>query len=159
MPHQRRLDEQGGRHGSALREAASSFPEIAWTGPNVPTGWRGTNSRGFIEALNNYSLQDNVQWIHGKHAVTLGVQIQWLQANERSNAYGSLATWNFSNTQTAGFNAAGTLQTSLGNAYASYLLGAVNGANITEDSVVGTGGRYKDYAWGTRQPGLTCASA
>ena len=138
---------KAGVTGLPSGEAASSFPEIAWTGPNVPTGWRGTNSRGFIEALNNYSLQDNVQWIHGKHAVTFGVQIQWLQANERSDAYGSLATWNFSNTQTAAFNAAGTLQTSTGNAYASYLLGAVNGANITEDSVVGTGGRYKDYSW------------
>ena len=55
--------------------------------------------------------------------MTIGVQLQWLQANERTNAYGSLATWNFSNTQTAGFNARGTLVTTQGNAYASYLLG------------------------------------
>lgn len=138
---------KAGVTGLPAGEAASSFPEITWTGPNVPTGWRGTNSRGFIEALNDYALQDNLQWTHGKHAVTFGFQIQWLQANERTNAYGSLATWNFSNTQTAGFNAAGTLQTTTGNAYASFLLGAVNSANVTEDSVVGTGGRYLDYSW------------
>lgn len=138
---------KAGIKGLPAGEAASSFPEVSWTGPNVPTGWRGTNSRGFIEALNNYTMQDNVQWTHGRHAVTVGAQMLWLQANERSNAYGSLATWNFSNTQTAGFNGAGTLQTTQGNAYASYLLGAVNSSNVTEDSVVGTGGRYRDFSY------------
>ena len=138
---------KAGVKGLPAGEAASSFPEVSWTGPNVPTGWRGTNSRGFIEALNNYTMQDNLQWTRGKHAMTFGAQMLWLQANERSNAYGSLATWNFSNTQTAGFNAAGTLQTATGNAYASYLLGAVNASNVTEDSVVGTGGRYRDFSY------------
>ena len=136
-----------GVKGLPAGEAASSFPEIAFAGPNAPTGWRATNSRAFIEALNNFTWQDNLQWNHGKHAVTIGVQLQWLQANERTNAYGSLATWNFSNTQTAGFDARGTLVATQGNAYASYLLGEVNSANVTEDSVVGTGGRYRTYAW------------
>ena len=44
---------KAGVSGLPAGEAASSFPEIAWGGPNVPTGWRGTNSRGFIEALND----------------------------------------------------------------------------------------------------------
>ena len=138
---------KAGVKGLPAGEAASSFPEVSWTGPNVPTGWRGTNSRAFIEALNNYTMQDNLQWTRGKHALTFGAQMLWLQANERTNAYGSLATWNFSNTQTAGFNGAGTLQTTQGNAYASYLLGAVNSSNVTEDSVVGTGGRYRDFSY------------
>jgi hypothetical protein len=138
---------KAGVKGLPAGEAASSFPEIAWGGPNAPTGWRGTNSRAFIEALNTYTWQDNVQYTRGKHSITLGAQLQWLQANERTNAYGSLATWNFSNTQTAGFDARGTLVATQGNAYASYLLGAVNSANVTQDSVVGTGGRYRSYAW------------
>jgi hypothetical protein len=138
---------KAGVKGLPAGEAASSFPEVAFAGPNAVTGWRGTNSRAFTEALNNFTFQDNVQWTHGKHAVTVGVQIQWMQANERTNAYGSLATWNFSNTQTAGFDARGTLLATTGNSYASYLLGAVNGAGVTEDSVVGTGARYGTYAW------------
>ncbi len=73
--------------------------------------------------------------------------MQWLQINEKQRTYGSLATWNFSNNQTAGFTASGTLNTGTGNAYASYLLGAVNTANIVEDSVVETGGRFRDYSW------------
>ena len=85
---------KAGVKGLPAGEAASSFPEVAFGGPNAVTGWRGTNSRAFTEALNNFTFQDNVQWTRGKHAVTVGVQIQWLQANERTNAYGSLATWN-----------------------------------------------------------------
>lgn len=138
---------KAGLTGLPAGEAASSFPEISWSGPNTPTGWRGTNSRAFSEALNTFTLQDNVQWTRGRHAFTFGFQVQWLQANEKTRTYGSLATWNFSNTQTAGFNTAGTLQTTTGNAYASYLLGAVNSSNVIEDSVVETGGRYRDYSW------------
>jgi hypothetical protein len=138
---------KAGVKGLPAGEAASSFPEIAFTGPNSITGWRGTNSRAFTEAINNFTLQDNVQWVHGKHAVTLGVQIQRLQANELTNAYGSLATWAFTNTQTEGFNATGTPVTTTGNSYASFLLGAMSSANVDEDSVVGTGARYRDYAW------------
>jgi hypothetical protein len=138
---------KAGVKGLPAGEAASSFPEIAFSGPNSITGWRGTNSRAFTEAINNYTLQDNLQWIHGKHAVTLGVQIQRLEANELTNAYGSLATWAYSNTQTQGFNASGTPLTTTGNSYASFLLGALSSANVDEDSVVGTGARYRDYAW------------
>jgi hypothetical protein len=138
---------KAGVKGLPAGEAASSFPEIAFGGPNPITGWRGTNARAFTEAINTFTLQDNVQWTRGKHSVTFGVQVQWNQANEKTNAYGSLATWNFSNNQTAGFDAKGTLQTTTGNSYASYLLGAVNSAGVTEDSVVGTGARYKTFAW------------
>ena len=138
---------KAGVKGLPSGEAASSFPEVSFAGPNSITGWRGTNSRAFTEAINNFTFQDNVQWIHGRHAVTLGVQAQRLQANELTNAYGSLATWAFSNTQTEGFNASGTPVTTTGNSYASFLLGALNSANVVEDSVVGTGARYRDFAW------------
>ena len=139
--------DKAGVTGLPPGEAASAFPEISWTGPNTPDAWRGTNARAFTEALNNSSVQDNIQWTHGKHAFTFGFQLSYLQANELTDAYGSVATWNFSNNQTAGFSPTGTLITTTGNAFASYLLGAVNTANVTQDSVVGTGGRYRDYSW------------
>ncbi len=138
---------KAGVKGLPAGEAASSFPEITFSGPNSITGWRGTNSRAFTEAINTFTGQDNVQWTHGKHAVTAGFQIQRLQANELTNAYGSLATWTFSNTQTEGFNASGTPVTTTGNSYASFLLGGLSSANVDEDSVVGTGARYRDYSW------------
>jgi hypothetical protein len=138
--------DKAGVKGLPGGEAAGAFPEISWTGPNAPTAWRGTNARTFTEALNNFSAQDNLQWTRGKHSLTFGGQVSFLQANELTNAYGSIATWNFSNNTTAGFGSTGTLQTTTGNAFASYLLGSVNSASVTEDSVVGTGGRYKDYS-------------
>ncbi len=138
---------KAGLTGLPPGEAASAFPEISWSGPEPPDGWRGTNSRAFNDVQNTFTLQDNVQWTHGKHAVTFGAQVQWLQANEKERTYGSLATWNFSNTETAGFGPTGTLLSTTGNAYASYLLGAVNSSGITQDSVVATGGRYRDYSW------------
>ena len=138
---------KAGLTGLPPGEAAAAFPEISWGGPNPPDGWRGTNSRAFNDVSNTFTLQDNLQWTRGKHAVTAGFQIQWLQINEKQRTYGSLATWNFSNAQTAGFSPAGTLLTTTGNAYASYLLGAVNSANVVQDSVVETGGRYRDYSW------------
>ncbi len=139
--------EKAGVTGLPAGEAAGAFPEVAFGGPNSPTGWRGTNSRAFTEALNDSTVQDNVQWLRGKHAFTFGFQATFLQANEFTDAYGSLATWNFSNNQTAGFSPSGTLLTATGNSFASYLLGALNSSNVIQDAVVGTGGRYRDYSW------------
>ena len=53
----------------------------------------------------------------------------------------------FSNTDTAGFSPTGTLQATQGNAYASYMLGAVNSATITDNNVVWAGHRYRDYSF------------
>ena len=138
---------KAGVKGLPAGEAASSFPEVSFAGPNSITGWRGTNSRAFTEAINDFTFQDNFQWTHGKHALTFGFQAQRLQANELTNAYGSIATWAFSNTQTEGFGPTGTALTTTGNSYASFLLGGLSSALVDEDSVVGTGARYRDYAW------------
>ena len=62
--------------------------------------------------------------------MTFGFQAQRMDANERERTYGSLATFGFSNVQTAGFNATGTLMTTTGNAYASFLLGELNATNV-----------------------------
>ena len=78
--------------------------------------------------------------------MTFGFQAQRMDANERERTYGSLATFAFSNSQTAGFTAAGTLNAATGNAYASFLLGDLNAANVIEDSQVATSGRFHTYA-------------
>jgi Carboxypeptidase regulatory-like domain len=138
---------KAGLRGLPRGEADSSFPEIAFLGPNAITQWRGTDSRAFTEYLNNYTLQDNLNWSRGKHAMTFGFQTQRMDADERERTYGSLATFGFSNVQTAGFNAAGTLQTTTGNAYASFLLGELNATTVVEDSQVATSGRFYTYAF------------
>ena len=136
-----------GLKGLPPGEADSAFPTIAFSGPNAPSQWRGSNSPAFNEAANTFTLQDNVQWTRGKHSVTVGAQRQWLQANEKPQTYGTTASWTFSNTQTAAFNAAGTLQANTSNPYASYLLGAVNSASVVDAWVTSVGGRLRPFAW------------
>jgi hypothetical protein len=70
-----------------------------------------------------------------------------MDADERERTYGSLATFGFSNVQTAGFSSTGTLLTTTGNAYASFLLGDLNATNVVEDSQVATSGRFSTYAF------------
>ena len=137
---------EAGLRGLPAGEADSSFPEIAFAGPNAPTQWRGTDARAFTEFLNNYTFQNNLNATMGKHAMTFGLQMQRMDANERERAYGSLATFAFSNLQTAGF-ANGAVQNATGNAYASFLLGELNGTNVIEDSEVATSGRFYTYAF------------
>jgi hypothetical protein len=138
---------KAGLRGLPPGEADSSFPEISFGGPNAPAGWRGTDARAFTEYLNNFTLQNNLSWTHGRHTTTFGLQAQRLDADERERTYGSLATFGFSNLQTAGFGPTGTLNTASGNAYASFLLGELNATTVVEDSVVATSGRFYTYAF------------
>jgi hypothetical protein len=138
---------KAGLRGLPPGEADSSFPEVAFAGPNAPAGWRGTDARAFTEYLNNFTLQNNLSWTHGRHTTTFGLQAQRMDADERERTYGSLATFGFSNLQTAGFTGTGTLDTASGNAYASYLLGELNATTVIEDSEVATSGRFYTYAF------------
>ncbi len=138
--------ERAGIKGLLPGDATESFPEVAFAGPNSPQGWRGTDARPFLDALNNFTLQDNFQWIRGSHSIKAGFQHQRLQDNYRARWDGTLFIANFSNAQTAGFNN-GTLATTTGNSYASYLLGTLNSATVNEDSVVTSGARYRTYSW------------
>jgi hypothetical protein len=144
-----RYPQEAGLRGLPAGEADSSFPEVVFGGPNAPTQWRGTDARAFTEFLNNYTLQDNAQWVKGRHSFTFGFQAQRMEANERERAYGSLSTFNFSNNQTAGFSN-GTLQATTGNAYASFLLGELNSSTVVQDSQVATSGRFYTYGFWTQ---------
>jgi hypothetical protein len=75
--------------------------------------------------------------------MVFGFQWQALQDNEN---FALNAVFNFNSAQTQGYNATGSLLTATGNAYASYLLGAMNGSTINQNSIGETGGRYKTYA-------------
>jgi hypothetical protein len=141
-----RYPQEAGLRGLPPGEADSAFPEVAFAGPNAPLGWRGTDSRAFYERLWNYTLLNNMQMTFGRHALTAGFQYQRMLSYQRERSYGSLATFNFSNSQTAGFNPAGTLLPNTGNAYASYLLGEVNSSNIIEDAIGETTGILPTYA-------------
>src|SRR5262249_20903485 len=50
--------------------AATGFPDVNFTGSNVPFGWDGTNSHTFVEAQTSFNVQENLLWAKGKHNMT-----------------------------------------------------------------------------------------
>ena len=136
--------QKAGIKGLPPSVVAQTFPDIAFTGTNSPGGWQGTNAHFYNEAANTFTAQDNLMWIKGRHSMVFGFQHQALQDNEN---FALVATFNFNSAQTQGYNATGSLVTTTGNSYASYLLGAVNSSGISQNSIGETGGRYKDYAF------------
>ncbi|MEO6725537.1 MAG: TonB-dependent receptor, partial [Blastocatellia bacterium] len=138
---------KSGLKGLPAGDASDAFLEAAFAGPNAPAGWRGTGSRDFEDNNYNYTFQDSVLWVKNKHSFKFGFQYQHTVDHTKTNDTGSLLTTNFSNLQTAGFNATGGLLSGTGNAYASYLLGALNSATVNEDSIVLTYAQFSGYSW------------
>jgi hypothetical protein len=126
-------------------QAANGFPGINFAGSNVPANWAGTGP--FNEWENDVMLQDAITWVRGKHAFKFGGTFQVTQDNRASPTDGTSASFSFSNNETAGFKPnSSSLDTSTGNAYASFLLGAVDSASITHNAVVETGSRFHNYS-------------
>ncbi len=69
-----------------------------------------------------------------------------LQDNDNNPLTGTQAGFTFGPNETANFTSTGAINTSTGLAYASYMLGAVDGSTVTQNAVIETGGRYKTYA-------------
>jgi hypothetical protein len=129
--------------------ASTNFPDVTFSGTNTvdyPVSWDGTNSHAFNEAQTTYTAQDNLLWTKGRHNLTFGFQWQALQDNENTPLTGSQACFTFAYQETANFNSSGALVTSSGADYASYLLGMIDSASVTQNAVAETGGRYKTSA-------------
>ncbi len=78
--------------------------------------------------------------------LAFGFQLQRAQDNNMNPDGGTRATFSFSNNETAGFNAAGTLLSTTGNAFASYMLGALDSAGVTDNYVTELGSRFHSYS-------------
>jgi hypothetical protein len=123
--------------------AASSMPAVSFSqsnGPTAPFGWASTPNTG-PKATNSYVLQDALQWLEGRHNITFGAQISWDETN--GGSYGG-----FSNTLSLSYNAydteTGTSNTGVnGDAYASYLVGAVYSGSVGTQSIQDVGARYR----------------
>ncbi len=125
-------------------QAATGFPGITFTGANVPNNWSGTGP--FNEWENHYVVQDSLVWVRNNHIFKFGGTYQSSQDNRANPASGTSATFAFANNQTAGFSPTGTLLTTTGNAFASYLLGAPDSASIVNNTVVETGSRFSNFS-------------
>jgi len=123
-------------------QAAGSFPEVTFAGIDPVEQWAGYT--GSVNIGNSYILIDNVQWVHKNHSITIGGEIGWMQYNQVNDPGGSsqviLAT---AVTETAGFTNATTLAPSTGDSYASFLVGQIDKASLTQNVVQETGARFR----------------
>jgi hypothetical protein len=135
-----------GLTGLPVGQTSDIFPQIGFgTTNNAPYGWDQGNT-GFGEIPTSETVQDNVEWVHGKHSFTFGGQIIYEQEALRIPSQ-YVNGFNFSNTETAeldpktGQPIAGT-----GSGYASFLLGLVDNLSFQDYAVEETGGRWQNYA-------------
>ena len=127
--------------------ASSGFPDVTFSGGvDYPVSWDGTNSHAYNEAQTTFTVQDNLLWTKGRHHFTFGFQWQALQDNENLPLTGSQAGFTFSTQETSNFPGTTTISPTQGSSYASYMLGMVDSATVTQNAVAETGGRYKTYA-------------
>lgn len=130
---------KSGIQGLPPGDAADAFLFATFAGNNNnPTNWRGGNATDFEDNNYNYTVQDSVLLTHGKHSFKFGGQYQRtfdkVKNDDTGTSYGAV----FSHNQTANFNANGSvINNNTGNAYASYLLGALSAGTVRDNSVSG----------------------
>lgn len=129
-------------------QAAGGFPEVKFSGDFAPSQW-GTDN-GTQSDENTFTLLDNLQWVHGKHSIAFGGQIQWLEDNTISAMGGSTpATLSFAAGETGQFlSGSSTLDKNTGLPFASFMLGAVDSGSYTlyAPEAQDTGERFRPFA-------------
>ena len=124
-------------------QAVTEFPTQTFAGSNAQTQWGlGASGVAATTVTENYTGVDNLLWIKGKHALTFGIQMQWLEENASSyDGPTSSITLAWNPNETAAVNGS-SYTSSTGYSYASYLLGAVNSSAVTLQPFSTLGGRY-----------------
>ena len=128
--------------------AAYGTAETTWTGD-------GNSVSTQLTTPNNYALTDNVLWVKGKHALTMGATFQWQEINNANPAtFTGVLDLAFNAYSTANFSGTALNDAATGFSYASFLLGAVGGSTGNDTSAPSIGldyvselaGRYKTFS-------------
>ena len=128
--------------GLPVGQASDEFPGSSFAGTNQPTNWSQPDVTSKT-VTHTFVIIDNLEWTHGRHAITAGIQLQDLMENVSSNnSYSSPITYAWSNNETANISGTSYLTASSGFAYASYLLGAVSSTSTTLQPFSDIGDRY-----------------
>ena len=133
--------------------ASASMPQVNFvqgesSAALAPTNW-GSNSNTGPQATNTYTAIDNLQWIKGRHNITFGLQVQWLETNAASyGGYSQTLSLTYSGLGTANFAPGASVSSAFigGSPYASFLLGAVQAGTVNAQSISDVGGRYRPIA-------------
>jgi hypothetical protein len=130
-------------------QASDEFPGVSFAAskafPTVQGTWTSNGASGATHTVvpNAFTYVDNLQITKGRHAMTIGIQTQWLQDNVASQSGPSgVFTTAFSANDTANFSGSSLNGATTGYSYASFLMGAVNSSNTAIQPFSETGGRY-----------------
>lgn len=128
-------------------QAVTEFPTEVFNGSNAQAQWGvGASGPTQTQVVETYTMVDNLLWIKGKHAITIGAQFQFLEDNTANyDGPTSSLTFNYNTAETAQENGT-SFATSTGYAYASYLMGAVGSTGITLQPFSVLGGRFRPFA-------------
>ncbi|MFB3826942.1 MAG: carboxypeptidase regulatory-like domain-containing protein [Bryobacteraceae bacterium] len=128
----------------------NAFPIVTFNnGYNVlggsdPTTLTVPNEKSSGSQVNNtWQLSDSVSWMRGNHSLKFGGEARWLQTNGADFVL-SQGRFNFNSLETALLTPAG--RTATGDAFASFLLGAVDSGAMNVLAVV-PGLRYRYLAF------------
>lgn len=132
--------DRGGTYGAVANgygnlpagQARDSFPQVTFSGVDAPTTLAGEPASRSI--ANSYAFIDNLEWTHGRHIITVGGEIAWLQYQVTGDTTGtSPVTIANAITETSAFNAGtSTTNKSTGSPYASFLTGAPDSVTATQ---------------------------
>ena len=132
-------------------QASEEFPGAVF-GTNTPNPtalaqWTSAGASGANQTTvpNTFTLLDNFLLVKGKHSLTFGLQLQWLEDNVAGQTGPSgIYTASYNANSTANFSGTTLSTANSGFSYASFLLGAQPSSGIGIQAVSETGGRYFD---------------
>ena len=135
-----------GIQGLPPGQVSNAFPTFSWSGTDALSAWN-SGQKTYTEVTNTYDLLDNVQYIRGKHSLTFGAIRQWLEDNYTAYTTGSSPlALTFSAAQTGGYNSSGSLITTSGNDFASFMLGQVSSGSFSQYAVPTSYGRAHPWS-------------
>lgn len=126
--------------------ASANMPAVSFSasnGPTAPSNWASTSSSG-PRATNTYEALDELQWIKGRHNIKFGAVVEWLETNGGNfGGYSQSLSLNYNAYDTEVSTTSNGIN---GDAYASFLIGAVYSGSVTAQSIQDVGGRFRQPA-------------
>lgn len=127
-------------------QGSDEFPGVTFAGTDAGTEWSQPDVTSKTVS-HTFDVVDNVNWVHGKHSITFGIELQDLMGNvSTNNSYSSPITYAYSSNDTANISGNSFLTAAGGFAYASYMLGAVDSTSVTLQPFSDIGSRYHTIA-------------
>jgi len=129
-----RLWEGTGAPNGGIVDTTAGPPVIGFAGGGIGYNWIGGAGwpRFGYEVNNRWQFSNDLTWVRGRHTIKTGMEFRLHDFPYRGWAVGSVAgEFRFNRVGTAGFDKSGNNVGGTGDAFASFLLGQVDGASQT----------------------------